>query len=244
MPEYRTEQTLPEQDAGQTRLTISAGLLVALVVATASLAGIGTRYFTNGDLDLIHSCLILFFTSNLLVCYWEVCLFLRRDYIEGRTEYWRERRRVTGRTPALEFFATRIPLTRILSTMIWADVWAAYCQYDDSYSDRRTYGFSVDIANGFFTPIPTLVLYVAYTVDFLPALYAGILGAMLFWQWAYVTSVYWVSFFVTDRQSQISRGEMYFFILALNSYWVLSSLLGLYVSICLIMDGNYSVLGY
>ncbi|MDE0715264.1 MAG: hypothetical protein OXI10_10430 [Gammaproteobacteria bacterium] len=148
------------------------------------------------------------------------------------------------RSPARDLFATRVPLPRILSPTLWADVWAAYCQYDDSYSDRRTYGFNVDIANGFFTPVPTLVLYAAYTVDCLPALYVGILGAMLFWQWAYVTSVYWVSFFVAKRQSHISLGEVYFFILTLNAYWVLSALLGLYVSIRLIVDGNYSVLGF
>ncbi len=217
---------------------------MALFIATMSLAGIGVRYAAQGNVDFLHSYLILFFTTNLLVCYWEVCLFLRRDYVETRAEYWRERLRVTGRSPALELFATRVPLTRILSTTLWADIWATYCRYDDSYSDRRTYGFNVDIANGFFTPVPTLILYVAYTIDFLPTLYVGLLGAMLFWQWTYATSVYWVSFFVANRQSRISRGEMYFFIFTLNSYWVLSALLGLYVSIRLIIDGNYNVLGF
>ena len=67
---------------------------------------------------------------------------------------------------------------------------------------------------------------------------------MLFWQWTYVTSVYWVSFFVAKRQTRISRREMYTYILAINSVWVLSALLGLYVSLCLVVNGNYSILGY
>ena len=46
-------------------------------------------------------------------------------------------------------------------------------QYDGSYADRRTYGFNVDIANGFATPVPTLILYAAYSVDLIPALAAG-----------------------------------------------------------------------
>lgn len=29
-----------------------------------------------------------------------------------------------------------------------------------------------------------MILYAAYTVEFLPATVAGIIGAMLFWQWA------------------------------------------------------------
>ena len=48
-------------------------------------------------------------------------------------------------------------------------MWAFYTLYDGSYTDRRTYGFNIDIANGFFTLVPTLVLYAAFTVAFLPA---------------------------------------------------------------------------
>ncbi|MDE0716636.1 MAG: hypothetical protein OXH64_01710 [Rhodospirillaceae bacterium] len=101
----------------------------------------------------------------------------------------------------------------------------------------------MDIANGFATPVPTLILYAACSVDLMPALVAGIIGAMLFWQLIYMTSVYWVSFFVADRQSRISRREKYFYIYGMNCPWVLFALLGLYVSIRLIADGDYSVLG-
>ena len=119
-----------------------------------------------------------------------------------------------------------------------------HSQYDGSYADRRTFGYNADIANGFVTPVPSLILYAAYTVDFLPALFAGILGVMVFWQWTYVTSVYWVSFFIAKRQTLISRRELSIYILAINSFWVLCALLGLDVSIRLIVDGNYSILGY
>ena len=66
---------------------------------------------------------------------------------------------------------------------------------------------------------------------------------MLSWQWTYVTSVYWVSFFMVRRQRLINRAELYIYIGALNAPWVLFALLGLYVSARLILDGNYSVLG-
>ena len=244
MPEYRASQPLPGKDAEQPSLTMPAGLLVALIVAILAALGITTRYYAHGDLNVIHTLFCLFFSINLLICYWEVCLFLRRNHIEFRAEYWRERRRETGRSSAHNFLATRIPLTQVLSPTIWSDVWAAYAQYDDSYTDRRTFGFNVDIANGFVTPVPTLILYAAFTVDFLPALIAGILGTMLFWQWIYVTSVYCVSFFMAKRQARISPRELYTCVLAVNSVWVLCPLLGLYVAIRLIVDGNYSVLGY
>ncbi len=221
-----------------------AGLFAALAVASLALLGIGARYQVHGDLNLVHSLLSLFLSINLLICYWEVCLFLRRDLVETRTEYWREWRKRTGRTPAVEFLRTKAPLVRMLSPTLWADVWAAYSQYDDSYADRRTFGFNVDIVNGFLTPAPTLIVYAAYTFHFLPPLWTGIVGVILFWQVMYGASVYLISFFVAGRQRRISRQELYTYIVAPNSPWMAGGLLGLYVSIRLITDGDYSVLGY
>ncbi len=219
------------------------GLFAALAVTTLALLGIGGRYYVHGDLNTIHSLLSLFLSINLLICYWEVCLFLRRDLVETRTEHWREWRKRTGRTPAVEFLGAKVPLARLLSPTLWADVWAAYSLYDGSYADRRTFGFNVDIVNGFLTPAPTLIVYAAYTIDLLPAVFTGIVGAILFWQLMYGASVYWISFFVARRQTRISRREFHIFIGAPNTVWILGPLLGLYVSVRLIVDGNYSVLG-
>ena len=244
MGEHHPDRKASDQNSREISPGIPAGLLAALAVAALALTGVGTRYYVRGDLDVLHCLLSLFFSANLVVCYWEACLFFRRDYIEERTGYWRRRQRDTGRRPATEFLSAKVPLRQALSPTVWADVWATYSLFDGSFSDRRTYGFNVDVANGFLTPVPTLILYAAYTVDFLPAVLAGILGVMLSWQWAYATSVYWVSFFVAGRQSRITRGELYTYIGALNAPWVLCGLLGLYVSVRLILDGDYGVLGY
>ena len=222
---------------------MAPGLFAALAVMLLALLGIGTRFYISGDFNAIHGLLSLFFSTNLVVCYWEVCLFLKRDYIETRTEYWRTRKHETGRTPAVEFLLTRVPLRRILNPAVWADVWATYSQIDESFSDRRTLGFNVDVANGFFTPLPTLFLYAAFTIDFMPAVLAGILGLVLSWQWAYVTSVYWISFFLAGRHRLITRSELYIYIGAMNAPWVLFALLGCYVSVRLILDDSYRVLG-
>ena len=219
------------------------GLFAALVVAALTLLGIGARYHVHGDLHALHSLLSLFLSINLLICYWEVCLFLRRDLVETRTAYWREWRQRTGRTPAVEFLRAPAPLARMLSPAVWADVWAAYSQYDSSYADRRTFGFNVDIVNGFLTPVPTLIVYAAITFHFLPALWTGTIGVILFWQVMYGASVYLISFFVAGRQTRISRRELYTWIVAPNSPWMAGGLLGVYVSIRLITDGDYGVLG-
>ena len=109
----------------------------------------------------------------------------------------------------------------MLSPALWADVWATYSQYDASFADRRTYGFNVDIANGFATILPTLILYASFTAEFLPAYVAGTVGLMLFWQWTYMTTVYWVSFFVANRQHSVSRRDLCLYILGMNAPWIL-----------------------
>ena len=223
---------------------MAPGLFAAMAVALLTLLGVGTRFYFIGDLNVIHGLLSLFFSTNLVVCYWEICLFLKRDYIEERTEYWRTRRNETGRTPAVEFLLTRVPMRLILSPTVWADVWATYSLVDGSFSDRRTWGFNVDVANGFFTPLPTLVLYATLTVNFMPAILTGMLGLILSWQWAYATSVYLVSFFMAGRQRLITRTELFGYVGALNAPWVFFGLLGMYVSARLILDGDYGVLDF
>ena len=225
-------------------MTIRMGSLAIGVVAVLTAAGIGVRYGVNGHLNVYFCLLSLFFSTNLLICYWEICLIRQPDLVRQRAEYWRTRREETGRSPIVEFLTARIPLTKILSPQVWADIWAFYSLYDGSYTDRRTYGFNADIANGFFTAVPTLVLYAAFTVAFLPAHVAGILGVMLFWQWEYATSVYVVSFYVAGRHKLISPADVAIYIWGPNVTWLLFPLLGLYVSIRLIVDGDYSVLGY
>ncbi|MYJ53452.1 MAG: hypothetical protein F4090_00780 [Nitrospira sp. SB0672_bin_25] len=214
------------------------------VIAVLTAAGIVVRYWVHAHLNVWFCLLSLFFSTNLLICYWETCLIRYFDLIRQRAGYWRQRREETGRSPFVEFLKTEIPLIKVLSPQAGADMWAFYTLYDESYTDKRTYGFNIDIANGFFTLVPTLILYSAFAVAFLPAHFAGILGVMLFWQWEYATSVYMVSFYVAGRHKLISRADVAIYIWGANATWLLFPLLGLYVSIRLIVDGDYSVLGY
>jgi len=244
MPEDQTDQTQSGAAPGQIHLEVSALLITLITITVLTLTGIGTRLVFRGDFNLVHSLLILFFAINLVICYWEWCLFTKRDYIEQRAEYWNRRWQETSRVPPVEFLAQRVPLKKLLSPTVWADVWASYCHVDGSYADRRTYGYSVDVGNGFVTPAPMLILFAAYTFDLLSATVSGIIGMMLFWQLLYATSVYWFSFFIAKRHTRISRRDLYIYIFTLNSPWILFALLGLYVSVRLILENNYSVLGY
>lgn len=215
----------------------------SLCVVILIVCGLGTRYFLKQEFSIVYVILSVFFSINILICWWEACLFLQRTRVEDRTEYWRERRVQTGRHPHVEFFTTKISLKQAFSAKTWADIWATYAQYDPSFADRRTYGFNVDIANGFVTLLPTVFLYTTFTAYLVPAYIAGMIGLMLCWQWIYMTSVYWTSFFVAKRHHEISKRDLFLYILGTNAPWFLCPLLGLVVSVRLIVDGNYSVLG-
>lgn len=219
-------------------------LFSVLVVATFTLLGTGIHYQEHENLNWLFCLMALFLSTNLLIAGWEICLFLRRDHIGSRSEYWRDRQKETGRAPGVEFLTSRVSWRNMLSPTFWADVWAAYSLYDSAYRDRRTFGFNADTGNGFFTPIPTLILYAALATGFMPAVYTGILGIALFWQWTYVSSLYWVSFLIAGQQHQISKREVYAYVFSPNAAWIVFPILGLYMSARLIIDGNYGVLGY
>lgn len=51
---------------------MAPGLFAALAIM--QLALLGTRFYNSGDFNVVHGLLSLFFSTNLVVCYWEVCL--------------------------------------------------------------------------------------------------------------------------------------------------------------------------
>ena len=229
-------------EAGST-FTLPVAGVAGLQIGLLTVGGIALHQALYGSSSLLFCLLSLFLSLNLVICFWEICLFLCRDYVEARHGYWVERKQREGIEPAVTFLSRRITLREWFSPTVWADVWATYSLYDGSYADRRTYGFNADVGNGFVTLVPSLVLHLGITIQFLPARVLGILGIMMFWQWLYCTTIYWVSFFMAGRHKQLARRDMNLYIWGTNAPWALFSLMGLYVSINLVLDGHYGVLG-
>ena len=94
-------------------MTIRLGSLAIGVVAVLTAADIGGRYWVNGHLNAYFCLLSLFFSTNLLICYWEACLILHLDLIRQRAEYWRARREETGQRSSLR----RISLTEKVAAL-------------------------------------------------------------------------------------------------------------------------------
>ena len=236
--------TAPVYDQGEPGPKVVVAAFAAAVVVLLAAAWNVAGLRLHAGLNPYFFVLSLFLSLNLLICCWEMCLYLRRDYITERARYWRDRRAATGRTPAVEFLTASVPLRRVASPTLWADVWATYAQYDDGYTDRGSFGFNCDTGNGFVTPIPSVVLLAALTFEIMPATFAGILGVALFWQWVYVSSLYAASFWVAGRHQTLPRTVRWLYVWGPNAVWIVVPLLGLFVSARLIVDGTYAIVGH
>ena len=218
-------------------------LLFFLIVIGAF---VGIRYNEFETFNAFHIVLTVLFAVNMAVCYWEICLHRHLDHINARMDYWRSEQKSKGISPAAAYLTTRLSLspTKVLSPKFWAEIYAAYAFYDPAYLDRKSAGFNIDIGNGYWTLVPTLILIVNFTSPFLPAFVAGIIGLALFYQWIYVTGLYVASFFVGQQHKQLSRGEVFLYIWMINVAWIAISVIGFYVSLRLVLDQNYGVLGF
>lgn len=215
-----------------------------IFILTMSLVCIGINIWLHGRAVPAYCLLVLFLSSNVLVCIWEICLYFERDFVESRADHWKNIQNSIGRAPAIEYLMSRITITEAFSSRQWADAWAAYSVYDQSYVDRRTYGFIVDVGNGFVTLLPSIFLLAAYTVNFVPSFVVGIVGLIFFWQWIHGPAMYIASFFVADRHKLIPKRHTNILIWGINSAWILFGALGAYVSVRLILDNDYAVLGH
>ena len=90
-------------------------LFAVLVVVALTLLGTGVHYYEYESLNWIFFLMALFLSTNLLIAGWEMCLFLRRDQIKSRSEYWRDRQKETGRAAGVEFLTSRVSWRNVLS---------------------------------------------------------------------------------------------------------------------------------
>jgi hypothetical protein len=61
-------------------------------------------------------------------------------------------------------------------------VWSTYSLYDPSYCNRESFGFFIDVGNGWTTLVPSLVFVWGLTYDILEPRALGIMGCLMFYQ--------------------------------------------------------------
>lgn len=217
--------------------------LVGLLIAALVGLSVANHHAVTGSVHANYLLVAIFLCLNVVICLWEICLWVRSDHIARRNEEFARRFPDDRSRPVLDFLFSKVTPGNLVSPTFWADVWSTYSLFDGSYADKRTLGFNLDVGNGLWTLIPCLILHAGFTYHFLPANVIGIIALCFFYQVTYCTAVYWFSFVNVGRHRLISLPENLIYIAGTNSPWFLFGLHGLYVSVRLIRDNSFAVFG-
>jgi hypothetical protein len=179
-------------------------------------------------------------------------------HINGELKLLSEKFGLNRLAAVRDLFTMPIKFADALTLKTWSKIWSTYALYDPSYANRESFGFFVDVGNGWTTLVPSLYFLFAITfhsfgnvptgsvVDnlspfMLPANFLGMMGLIKFYQEFYGTCIYFLSFFFNGRHKNKSVFEVVLFVGFSNGLWFFFPLLGMYISFYLIINNNFSV---
>ena len=86
-----------------------------------------------------------------------------------------------GKLPPIYLFQP-VELSELFGLSHWAQMWSDYCALDPSYADSTSFGFCIDVGNGFTTVLPSLAFMVGMTRELMDARWLGMVGLISFYQ--------------------------------------------------------------
>jgi hypothetical protein len=222
-------------------LRVPTAAVIGTVVVAGTLFHAWLHQRVHGDHNATQIGLAFFLVINVVVAWWEIALFVCQDQIHEEYEATKEPYRGKEMTRVAEIFARPIPLFKVLSFSQWTSIWSGYSLFDPGYSDRRSFGYNIDVGNGFTTLVPALLFAFGMTFNSVPPRILGIIGVIMFWQMFYGTAVYFFQFFNNGRHRGHSLANLALFVGVSNLMWFVFPIWGLWASIQLILDGTYGV---
>lgn len=219
----------------------TAAAIAVFIIAGTSLH-IWLHHRTHGIYNTTQIGLAFFLVVNVLIAWWEIALFVRQDQIRAEYDAIREPYRGREMAAVVQVFTRPIPLLSVFSFREWTRIWSTYSLFDPGYSDRRSFGYNIDVGNGFTTLVPAILFAFGMTFDLVPPRVLGIVGIIIFWQMFYGTAVYFFQFFNNDRHKGHSVRDVLLFVGVSNLSWLVFPLWGLCTSAQLILEGSYAVL--
>lgn len=209
-------------------------LWMAFWVGVPLLANLALRGVVNGW----QLALAVFLGINLLICLWEISLWRRIDDIRR----WFHMPRGTGDRPRGNLYTTRVTPAGFFSTRLWARTWLGYAHFDDGYADPKSFGFSIDVGNGFSTLVPSLLFHAGMSFPILPPMVLGLIGLLIFYQKLYCTGLYFFQYLYNRRYAGRPLGAVLGIVGGTNGIWLVFPAIGIYVCLRLIFDGSFDVI--
>lgn len=197
--------------------------------------------------NLLVSSLLFFNNLNIFISLCEICLgyhikFIQKDY-KARLKKFGKGKQWEG---AFELLRTPLSVADCFKGKTWALMWSTYSLFDPSYQNHESFGFFIDVGNG-WTTIPSCILlnYVMiFPDDAVKWLSYEIVGCIIVasnWQMLYGTLIYSLSFIFNKRWRGHNVSSMILFVGSTNGVWVIFPAMAIYSAYFIIKDRSYGI---
>ena len=220
-------------------LNVSSAIGIWLVFTSAPLIFLLPRS-SKGYVWILQ--LIVFNNLNLFIAFCEIALgahiqTIKKDYMALRETY-------KGKEfeACVSFLTMPLSISQCFQGATWSRMWSTYSLYDPSYQNHESFGFFVDVGNGYSTILPGLLMNAAIVFPHrVSYLLVGCVGIASYWQIMYGTIIYILSFWFNERQKGRNALEIYSFVYLTNAFWMWGPSIGIYYCVVILRDSNLSV---
>ena len=216
--------------------------LTVVVIFVAAFSGsLAYWHWTlHGVFSIIQFAVAVFLAVNVWVAVCEIGLYVHNKEIKQVFESHTTKLGV-GKLPPVFLFDT-ISLREIFSLRYWAvGMWATYATLDPSYADSTSFGFCIDVGNGFSTLPTSLYFALEMTAQAIRPKFLGMLGLIVHWQEFYGTVMYFFQYFFNRRFERSPLAHVLGIVVPANAIWMVMPALAMWASARLILDDNYLV---
>ena len=194
------------------------------------------HYNLHGVISPLQISLALFCVINAMINIWEIALFVHIKRIKNRSDAFLKELK-PSKLPSL-FLLEDMPLSKALSLEGWSEVWVFYALFDESYADSKSFGWLIDIGNGFSSFVPSVLWAICMTYhSLLPAKVVAMIGIASFWQMLYGTILYFTQYMYHKRWKKHCNPtwQILALVVGSNIVWILFPALGIYTAAQMIL---------
>lgn len=207
----------------------------------------------NNIVSILHATVTLFNAINSLICIWEIALYKYANYIS--TTYNQHLKPKYGQKLPSGFVLLdkSDSLLDAFSLQHWSNIWSTYSLLDPSYADSTSFGFWIDVGNGHFFLLPSLLLSFCITVDeiwlsnitsqYLSPRNVGLFGIICNYVMMHGTFLYFASYIYNKRYVGCTVSSILVVIIA-NSLWIIFPIITMYTCYYAIHTNTWNTIFY
>ena len=181
-------------------------------------------------LSFLQVFISLFNAINCLICTWEISLYHNIEWIQRHHQSLQERFGAKKLPPGFVLLDHAPSLSSVLTLSHWAQIWSTYALLDPSYADSNSFGFWIDVGNGHFFLLPSLLLSICMTFDISigSPRFIAVICIIANYVMMHGTFLYFASYLFHRRYHGCSMGSKFTVAFA-NGLWIIFPSLAIYI---------------